>query len=245
MVIPGLYYPTIKDIEAFKDISICILTPCKDYDHPAKFTKSIANMIAFSWMNGLKVFQMGITERMVVDWARNELAKIAKDKVNEYTDQKFTHLLWLDDDHTFPPDLALRLASHDKEMVSALYFGRTHPHYPVVYVKDPSEEYRHFPLIEAPPCLFECDAVGFGALLMKREVFDIVDYPWFTIDWKGGEDIVFCVHAKRKGIKIWCDGAYKLGHIGVPPVITEKDYLRVRKEEPDRFKEMVKVELNG
>ncbi len=242
-MIPGLYAPTDDDRKRFKDISICVLTPCGSYTNSVKFTKSLANMVAYSWMSGLKVYQMGVTERMVVDWARNELARVASEKINEYTGEKFTHLLWLDDDHTFPPDLACRLASHDQDMVSALYYGRTSPHYPVVYVKDPSEEYKHFPLIETPACLFEADAVGFGALLMRRDVFERVPAPWFTLDWKAGEDIAFCVKAKEHGVRIWCDGAYKLGHIGVPPVITEADYLKFKQDNPDRFSDKVRVEL--
>ena len=243
VAIPGLYSPSDEDRDILKNASVCILTPCKDWYCAAKFAKSVANMISYSWMHGLKVFQMGITERMVVDWARNELARVAKEKINEYTGEKFTHLLWLDDDHTFPPDLALRLISHDKDMVSALYFGRTHPHFPVVYVKDTNDKYKHFPLIEAPGCLFECDAVGFGSLMMRRDVFDRVPEPWFTLDWKAGEDIAFCVKAKEHKIGVWCDGAYKLGHIGVPPVVTEADWTKAKKDDPQRFADKIRIEL--
>lgn len=245
MVVPGLYQPTEQDLKHYQKLSVCILTPCGAYSNSVKFTKSVANMVAYSWMHGLKIYQMGVTERMVVDWARNELARIAKDKINEYTGEVFTHILWLDDDHTFPPDLACRLASHDKDMVSALYYGRTPPFFPVCYVKDPSEEYKHFPLVEPPACLFQCDAVGFGALMMRLDVFKRVPEPWFTLDWKAGEDIAFCVKAKQYGVEIWCDGAYKLGHIGVPPVITEADWLRAKAADPERFADKVRVELNG
>ncbi len=242
-IISGIYHPSERDKKIYKHMSVVILTPCASYDHPAKFTKSVANMIAYSWMHGLPVYQMGITERMVVDWGRNTLARVANEKINEYTGKKFTHILWLDDDHTFPVDIALRLASHDKDMVSALYFGRTEPHYPVVYIKDPGDEYKHFPLVEVPAMVFECDAVGFGGLLMRTDVFDRVPEPWFTIDWRAGEDIAFCVKAKQYGVKIWCDGTYKMGHIGIPPIITEADYLKYKKEHPERFSDKIKVDL--
>lgn len=245
VMLPGLYYPTKKESKIFKDMEVCILTPCQDYENPAKFTRFVANLVAYSWMNGLKVYQMGITERMVVDWARNDLSRITKNKINEYTGNKFTHLLWLDNDHTFPPDLAVRLASYDLDMVSALYFGRTPPHMPVVYVIDPKpdNEYVHFPLLEVPPVLFECDAVGFGAMLMRRDVLDRVPEPWFTIDWRAGEDIAFCVKAKKHGVHVYCDGGYKLGHLGAPPVITEQDWLKAKADNPEKYKDKVRVEL--
>lgn len=244
-VVPGLYSPTEEEKRRYQDLSICILTPCGGYENSVKFTKCVANLIAYSWMNGLRIYQMGITERMVVDWARNELARIAKDKINEFTGQQFTHVLWLDDDHVFEADLACVLARHDKDMVSALYYARVGKILPVVYVKDDSvdDEYKHFPLVQAPNCLFECDAVGFGALLMDRNVLDRVPQPWFTIDYKAGEDIAFCVKAKKHGVKVYCDGQYKLGHVGVPKVIGHQDYLKYMQENQAEFSDRVKVKL--
>ncbi|MDD5189452.1 MAG: hypothetical protein PHE50_00235 [Dehalococcoidales bacterium] len=243
--VPGLYSPTKEDKEIYKRMSVVILTPCGGYENSVKFTKCVTNMVAYSWMNGLSIFQMGITERMVVDWARNDLARKAKDHINEFTGEKFTHILWLDDDHVFEADLACVLARHNREMVSALYYARVGKILPVVYVKDGSvdDEYKHFPLIQAPNKIFECDAVGFGAMLMNRDVLDRVPQPWFTIDYRAGEDIAFCVQAKKHGIKIWCDGQYKLGHIGVPKVIGHQDYLKYMEENKDEYSDKVRVHL--
>jgi len=241
-VISGLYAPSETDIRKYENYSICILTPCAGYTNSARFTKSVANMVAYSWMNGLRIYQMGITERMVVDWGRNELARTVKDKINEYTDEKFTHLLWLDDDHTFNPDLACALMRHDKDMVGALYFARVGKPLPVVYVCG-EEEYMHYPLIIAPNALFRCDAIGFGALLMRRNVLDRVPEPWFTLDWKCGEDLAFCISARKYGIEIYCDGQYKLGHIGAPPVVTEKDYLEHIEKYSAEYADKIKVQL--
>ncbi len=218
--------------------SVVILTPCKDHEVSAKFAKSVANMVAYSWSQGLKVWQMGISERMVVHWGRNHLAKQANEMVNEYTGHKFTHVLWLDDDHVFNPDLAVRLASHDVDIVSALYFARTGSPLPVAYVKDPEkqdERYTHYTLFEPPTTLVEADAVGFGAVLMRREIFDAVPYPWFSFDEGCGEDIYFCVNAKEAGFRIWLDGEYRLGHIGSHRIVTEADYQEHMQTNADRY----------
>lgn len=240
----SLYTPTLEDRAKYKDMSIVIVVPCKDYECPIKFTKCLANMIAYSWMHGLKVYQMGCTERMVIHWARNDLARTCKDKVNEYTGEKFTHILWLDDDHVFNPDMLVYLARHgDKDMVSALYYGRAGRHLPVAYVKDETDDkYKHFPLIEVPEKLCEVDAVGFGALLMRRDLLDRLEDPWFAFN-SAGEDIYFCVHAKEQGAKVFLDGSYMLGHIGDPAIVTHSTYKQYLEDNKDEFAEKKRVSL--
>lgn len=223
----------------YNELSVVIMTPCGSGYVSIDFARSLANMIAYSWKQGLKIYQMATTSRTVVDWARNDLARNAKNYLCEYTGEKFTHLLWLDDDILFNPDLACRLASYSGpefererprsfDMVSALYFGRKDKPLPLVFVRNrekPEEDkYYHHQMAAIPDALFEVDAVGFGALLMRRDVLDRVPEPWFTIDWQAGEDIAFCVKAKEHGIKIWCDGGYSVGHIGDPRVIDRGDF---------------------
>lgn len=241
----GFYEPTRKDKKRYAGMSVCILTPNADYTAHAKFCQSLASMIAFSWHYGLKIYEMGITERMVVDWARNDLARRAKNNISYLTGKKYTHILWLDNDHVFTPDMACYLAREDLDVVSALYYQRTAPYHPVVYTKDDTDDkYKHYPIIEVPNTLIEVDAVGFGALLMKRDVFDRVPEPWFTIDYKAGEDIAFCVKAKENGVKIHCEGRYKLGHIGPPEIITAGHLAAEQKRNPEVYKDRIRVNFN-
>jgi hypothetical protein len=242
----SLYTPSAEARAAFANMAVVILTPCKDYETSFRFARSVANLVAYSWMNGLRVYQWGGTERMVVHWGRNELARLAKDHVNEYTGEKFTHILWLDDDHVFNPDMLVYLAQHQAlDVVSALYFGRAGRHLPVVYVKDDNEDrYKHYPLIEVPANLCEVDAVGLGACLMKLDVFERMPDPWFKFN-DAGEDIYFCVHAKDYGIRIWCDGAYMLGHIGEPQIVTQATYRAYLEANKETYADRIKVPLGG
>jgi hypothetical protein len=238
-----LYAPTPEERARLETLDLCVLTPVQGYQCWARFTKALVNMVAYSWSQGLRVWQIGIVERAPVQWARNDLGRTALAHINEYNGKPFTHFLWLDDDHVFNPDLALALARHASlDMVSALYYSRSKP-LPVVYVKDHSDDpYKHYPLIEVPPALVEVHAVGFGALLMRREVLERVPEPWFTIDSRGGEDIVFCVHARRHGVRVWLEGGYKLGHIGDPQIVTEETYRKYLDETPE-LADRVCVEL--
>lgn len=237
---PELFKPEDKSVYA--DWSVCVLTPHGDFECYTKFLKSLTNMMAYSWMMDLRVEMICQTERMVVDWARNDLARVVKTSVSPYTDKRYTHALWLDDDMVFSPDLAVYLAIEmkDFDMISGLYFARHEP-FPVVYTRHNIEEgdaYRHYPLLKVPNRTFECDAAGFGAMLMNVDVLERVPEPWFTIDARGGEDIVFCKHARDHGIRIGCAGGYKLGHINQPTIITASDsqnYLDAHPELEERF----------
>jgi hypothetical protein len=242
-----LYAPSTKERKRIQDLSVLILTPCKDYEVPSAFARSVVNMVAYSWLNGLRVFQMAVSERMVVHYARNHLAKLAQEHVCGHTGQRYSHILWLDDDHVFNPDLALYLAKHsDLDMVSALYFGRVGRQLPVVYVKDGNQDlYTHYQMLELQPALCQVDAVGFGACLMRMDVLDRMQYPWFRFNEAAGEDIYFCVHAKERGIEIYCDGAYKIGHLGEPEVVTQETSLRFLESKRDEYADRIKVPLGG
>lgn len=239
------YQPTKKDKKIYEDMSVILATPCKDYEMAAGFARDVVNMVAYSWMNGLKVYQWGVTERMVVHWARNDLARKCRDHICEYTGEKFTHILWLDDDQVFNPDMLVYLARNKHlDVVSALYYGRT-KHLPVVYVKDGNcDKYSHYPMLSLPPHLVEVDAVGFGAVLMRRDLLDRLKEPYFAF-YEAGEDIYFCVHAKEQGVKIHLDGRYELGHIGDPQIVTHETHKQYLKDHEDEFGEKIKVGLGG
>jgi hypothetical protein len=51
------------------------------------------------------------------------------------------------------------------------------------------------------------------------------------------------VKAKEHGVEIWCDGAYKLGHIGSPVIVTEREYIAQRDQHPEIFENKVRVFL--
>ena len=242
-----LWSPSEADKSVYADMEIGIVIPCGDYEVSFKFARSVANLIAYSWMHGLKVYEVGGVERMVIHWARNELARNSVERINPHTGRKFTHILWLDDDHVFNADLLVYLARHkDLDIVSALYYCRTGRILPVVYVKDENEDdvYKHYPLLEVPPTLVEVDAVGFGALLMRLDVLERMQYPYFKFE-NCGEDVYFCVKAKQAGVRIWLDGSISIGHIGEPNIISRSHHLQYLEDNKDRYEDRKRVSLGG
>lgn len=237
---------TKRDLKLFSSMKVLILSPI--FSPEIKWIRCLANMIAYSWHFGLRVEKMGITEKMVVDWARNTLVDEALKDRSYFDGKPFTHLLWLDCDHVFDPDMACHLARHGLDAVSALYYARTGEILPVAYMENWNDAngYSGYPLLEIPNTLWEVSAFGFGACLIKREVFEKVGGPfWFTLDYKCGEDFAFCRQARQKGVRFFVDGTYRIGHIGPGPVIDHKEAVRYREEHPELDKNRVMVDDRG
>lgn len=241
-----------KELALFRSMRVAVLSPI--FHVEPQWVRATVNAVAYSWQHGLRVEEMGIIERTVVHWARNELVRAALEHNSPFDNKPYTHFMWLDADHIFNNDLICQLARHmvlpEVDMVSALYFGRCEPHLPIAYVQDTNPNpYTHYPLIEVPNCLCEVDAVGFGAILTKRECFEKVADPWFMMQGKNGEaigeDMCFCVHAKQEGFRIFLDGQYKLGHFGEKKIVTEKSYKTYVEEHPGIFGDKVRVALGG
>jgi len=216
-----LYVPSTEDKEKYKGYRIVIAMPSGGF--PAVgFVRSLVDMVAYSWKHGLKITRMATTERNWIHWARNMLAGMLKNHVDSEDGQMFTHILWLDDDHTFDADTAVRLALDGEcDMVTPVVYRRSDPILPCVFVyaNDPANPFQHHPMVDIPEMLMKIDAMGFAFVLMRREVLDKIPEPHFMINPNKGEDICFCMRAREFGVEMYVDGRIKIKHIGVPPEI--------------------------
>ena len=124
-------------------------------------------------------------------------------------------LLMIDDDHVFAPDLLTRLLSHEKDIVAALCLRRDEPYGPFCFEKEPTPGvYQPVNLhLHGPDELLKVRAVGTGAMLIRRQVFEKIADPWFTITDSSGEDMRFCAEASRNGFEIYCDLGARIGHL--------------------------------
>lgn len=152
---------------------------------------------------------ISITANAMVHSARNQMAK-------EMLATSMSHILFLDDDMTLPPDALEMMIQDDKDIVGALAFTRRPPIQPTCYksvTKDGVGVYRN---IHNYPknTVFEVDATGGACLLVKREVFEKMSEPWFEFTKKVGEDIRFCEKARELGFKVFVDTRIKAGHFG-------------------------------
>lgn len=187
-------------------------------------------------------FSLNCTGEVLVPFARDMMAK-------QVLAQDADYLFMIDDDMLAPPDLFFKLAANDKDICAALAFTRNPDHKPVIY--DAIEGYdkvtgQHyhttkFAMNYPRDTLVECDAVGFGAVLIKRKVIEALSQardPMFMGLAGTGEDITFCIKARKLGFSVWMDTRIKLGHLSEPKIITE-DYadahMKLSPEERYRF----------
>jgi len=143
-----------------------------------------------------------------------------------------THLLMLDDDHTFGGTEFTKIweamrDTPDVDMLSALYFTRGEQCAPCIFKLTSAGT---VPLFYYPKDqLYKVDVVGFGFVLFNMELFKTVTPPWFTLSIGYGEDAAFCARMIQAGKGVWVHTGVKIGHIlETPRVIDEAHYERNR-----------------
>lgn len=226
-----------------KDFQILLDVARKELDHETaiKFLKSYAEANPLYWElpDGKRFeFFFCVIGRIFTPYAREQAAKMALERECDY-------LFMIDDDMISPDDLFEKLYRHNVDIVAPLAFTRNYPHKPVMYSTlegyDTVSQKPYFSntvIYKYPKDkLVECDAVGFGAVLIKCEVLKKMPTPYFMSTNATGEDILFCYNAKKVGARVFMDTATKLGHLGAPICVDEEYVEKQRqKETPDFLK---------
>ena len=180
-------------------------------------------------------FSLSTIGDVFVAYARQQMAYTA-------VNNGFDYLLMIDDDMICPPDLFEKLLRHNVDVIAPLAFMRFYPHKPVIYnvaegydTVTKQHYYQNYVVDRYPKNqLVECDAVGFGSVLIKVDILEKLEKPWFMVMTGAGEDIHFCHQAKRAGFKIHMDTATKLGHLGKRKKITEHTYEHANDTDKER-----------
>lgn len=162
--------------------------------------------------------------RMFTPMAREKLADTALRIGADF-------LFMIDDDMLAPHDLFDKLVRHNVDVVAPLAFTRNPPFLPVLYRSREgwdeqlhrkyflTDWIRNYPRGK----LVECDAVGFGSVLIRTSLLRKMKPPFFMCSSGTGEDIWFCLQAKRQaGAKIFMDTSVELGHLGSPIVVDSR-----------------------
>ena len=158
--------------------------------------------------------------RGLIHDSRNSMVEYALSINSDY-------IFFIDDDMLPPSNLFISLYNHNVPIVSGLAFKRTPPYTPCIFkwAFDKKEGLpAASPLILIKSGIHRIDATGFGAILIKAEVFRKLPTPWFEIkDW--GEDLDFSWKCHKENIPIYCDTDLIVPHIGDNMIVTEKQFL--------------------
>lgn len=214
-------------------VAICIPneghSPVEAYANRLENFKYLGNLEA----KGKFEFFFLTLGRIFTPLAREEAAKFAQEIKADY-------LYMIDDDMTCPNDLFERLYRHNVDIVAPLAFTRNFPHKAVIYQIiegwDPVARVPHFRNVHIDKyqkdSLIECDAVGFGAVLINMRVINAMKGQKFMDGCTSGtgEDILFCHKARKLGFRVFMDTSTKLGHLSHPIEVTEAYVEKVRKE---------------
>lgn len=168
----------------------------------------------------LRTVKRGVVDPMMVE---GSLVYDSRDTIARFAvENGYDYVLFVDSDMQFDkPDID-RLLSHNVGICSGLYVTRNGEDKNVCYERIITR--RRFPY--RPPELIEdkstsgygrVAACGFGFCLIKTSVIKSMFKRYkslFEPKWGVGEDIAFCIRAKRCGYYTFIDRDVKLGHIG-------------------------------
>ena len=131
----------------------------------------------------------------------------------------YDYIMWIDSDQVFEPNDFFKLLEHDKDIVSGLYLrkpqGDTLNDIPVYFACFTAPNKGLF-TNEVNGELRTIYANGMGWMLVKKGVFEKIEYPWFGPIITGlnfcGEDTAFQIRAKDAGFDSYVDTTVIVGH---------------------------------
>lgn len=145
---------------------------------------------------------------------------------------QYDYQLWIDSDIVFNTDSFWALVQMDKDIAAGWYAtedGRTTSVAHWLEEEDFAKNggvmnHEMVDTISNRKKPFTVDYTGFGWVLIKHGVFEHPDmkYPWFApqmqvfesgdVQDMCGEDVSFCLEAKKCGFEIWCHPQIRVGH---------------------------------
>jgi len=168
----------------------------------------------------LQTVERGKVDPMIVS---GSLVYDARETITRFAiDHDYDYILFADSDMVFCADDLKRLLAHNVGICSGLYVTRDGRKENVVYSKIITR--RRFPF-RSPKLIADNSTSGFAAVAACGFGFCLIQisvvkcmlryYKSLFEPFKGvGEDISFCIRARRVGYKTFVDRDVKLGHIG-------------------------------
>lgn len=140
--------------------------------------------------------------------------------VKDFLEDFYTHLLFIDDDILPPPGALQALVAENKEIIAPLCFtwghdaeGLPFPQ-PVAHRFDANHQYRPY----VGKGVEETDIITGGMFLVKREVYEKLERPFYFTYHKNGlviysEDFVFSQQCQKLGYKLYTHYGLPCGHV--------------------------------
>ena len=190
-----------------------IITPCQDLARYTWFQQSLVSLQTPPGSRWVPALGLSVVDNM------NTALRMLRPE-DEWA-------WFIGDDHTFQPDIVMRLLDRNLDVVAPLCAQRRPP-WPLVHYTAPAAKplgggaveldgfYSYLRYDEIPDDgePFEVYRTG-SAMLVRRHVLDAVGDPWFSTSHNYlNEDLDFCGKVHAAGYSIHVDPSVALGHIG-------------------------------
>ncbi len=188
-------------------MKLLIAIPCMD-TVPVDFMKSLLRLTQKLTADGVD-YEVAIESGTLVYMARDRLAGKA-------VNQRFTHVLWLDSDMVFEPEIVEDLQFCGQDFVTGIAHGRRKPFTSCLFKNIDLNHLELWQLKDYPAEAFEVAGCGMACCLISTEIIKqvMINYGTaFNPIMQYGEDISFCKRAHDLGFKIYAEPTVRLGHI--------------------------------
>lgn len=142
---------------------------------------------------------------------------------------EYTHLMWIDSDMVWSPNQIAMLLNRNVSIISGLY--RISPDNNSlcavknwdkdVFLKNGHFDFLKYSDIKDEKELIKVAYTGFGFMLIKRGIFESIEYPWFRsvkqeindeiVDF-ASEDVSICLTMQDKNLDVFVDPTVLVGH---------------------------------
>jgi GT2 family glycosyltransferase len=146
---------------------------------------------------------------------------------------EYDYLMWIDSDVIFTQKQFVELINMNKDIASGWYAQPqisadgsnftpvTKTAKEEIFNQTGSFEFLTAKDMDDKNKPFKADYIGFGWVLIKKGVFEKLEYPWFAprmrymangVQDLCSEDVAFCIDAKNAGFEIWVNPKCRVGH---------------------------------
>lgn len=196
-----------------------------------KFLSSWTDLL--TWMNKVGIdYRVSHGVSSVVYFARANCVGGIRGRGELFNGEDYDYCMWIDSDQVFTNEDFRKLIlsadqNRDKYIIGGTCKISDNIHYPIVEKREDDYfykygRYRFFTQKElnSKKKLFRVFFTGFAFMLIKRGVFETMEYPYFRPHWIEindmkeftGEDQGFCMSAKEYGFDTWVNPEVVIGH---------------------------------
>lgn len=165
----------------------------------------------------------------------------ARDKIIEFAiKEEADWAFFLDSDMVLPNDTLIKLEKLNVPISTGMAFKRIPPFQPCFYTKVDINKETLEPYLESPirfpeQGILECQGLGMACCMIRKEVWEnsgeIINNKktWFFPYTSIGEDLSFCLRARKAGFKMYVDLSVNVGHVATIPI--QKEHFIAARDE--------------